>query len=163
MKEISFDSQDKETLDRLQQMPVFGAMDRERLPKVIAMARLRRYDSGEIIIKEGATDQEVYFLIMGTCSVTINGVQVNAIANVGDMFGEMGIIDHAPRSATVTAKKPVLCLLLDSKFMEKLEGVDKLAAEALFYRIFSEMLTGRIREANTRILELEGKLKECSV
>jgi len=163
MKEIPFDPNDRETLTRLQQMPIFGAMDEERLPKVLGMAMLRRYEKDETIITEGDTDQAVYFLIMGRCSVSIEGVNVNAISEIGDVFGEMGIIDQKPRSATVRAEKPVLCLVLDSEFIERLEGVDKLAAEALFYRIFSEMLAARIRDANARILYLEEKLEECSM
>nr|WP_321255876.1 cyclic nucleotide-binding domain-containing protein [uncultured Pseudodesulfovibrio sp.] len=163
MKEIPFDPNDKETLTRLRQMPVFGAMAEDRLPKVLGMATLRRYERDETIIREGDTDQAVYFLIMGSCTVAIEGVKVNSINKIGDLFGEMGIIDQKPRSATVRAEKPVLCLVLDSNFMERLEGVDKLAAEALFYRIFSEMLSARIRDANGRILYLEEKLEECSM
>lgn len=163
MKKIPFDPKDKETLARLRQMPVFGAMNKDRLPKILGMATLHRYEKDETIIREGDTDQTVYFLIMGSCTVVIEGVKVNSINKIGDIFGEMGIIDHKPRSATVRAEKPVLCLVLDSNFMERLEGVDKLAAEALFYRIFSEMLSARIRDANARILYLEEKLEECSM
>ncbi|WP_319542572.1 cyclic nucleotide-binding domain-containing protein [uncultured Pseudodesulfovibrio sp.] len=162
MKEIPFDPHDRETLARLQQMPVFGAMDEERLSKVLGMATLRRYEKDETIIREGDTDQTVYFLIMGSCSVDVEGVKVSSISEIGDMFGEMGIIDKQPRSATVRPEKPVLCLVLDSHFMERMEGVDKLAAEALFYRIFSETLAMRLRAANARILFLEDKLKEST-
>lgn len=163
MKEIPFDPNDRETVVRLRQMPVFGAITEDRLPNVLGMTTLRRYEKDETIIREGDTDQTVYFLIMGSCTVVIEGVKVNSINKIGDIFGEMGIIDQKPRSATVRAEKPVLCLVLDSNFMERLEGVDKLAAEALFYRIFSEMLSARIRDANGRILYLEEKLEECSM
>ncbi len=44
-----------------------------------------------------------------------------------------------------------------------MKGMDKLAAEALFYRIFSEMLAARIRDANRKVLRLEDELKDLSV
>lgn len=162
VREFIFDPNDTDTLFRLRQMPVFDAMDAGRLPYVLQMAKLRRYDAGETIIREGETDQTVYFLILGRCTVEVDGLQVNAIQNVGDVFGEMGIIDHAPRSATIKAEKPVLCLAMDGHFLDKLEGIDKLAAQALFYRIFSEMLAARMRDANAKILELEHSLEKLS-
>lgn len=163
MREFPFDPSDQKTLKRLQQMPVFDAMESERLPRILEPAKLRRYEAGEVIITEGDTDQMVYFLIMGRCSVSVEGLEINTISQLGDIFGEMGIVDHGPRSATVTAKKSVLCLALDGTFIERLKGIDKLAAEALFYRIFSEILAARIREANAKIIKLEDDLTELSI
>ncbi len=67
--------------------------------------KIRQYDDGETIINEGDTDQIVYFLISGSCSVNIDGLDVNAISKLGDVFGEMGMINHKPRSATITAEQ----------------------------------------------------------
>ncbi len=125
--------------------------------------KIRQYDDGETIINEGDTDQIVYFLISGSCSVNIDGLDVNAISKLGDVFGEMGMINHKPRSATITAEQETLCLALDGSFLERMKGMDKLAAEALFYRIFSEMLAARIRDANRKVLRLEDELKDLSV
>ncbi|MEF2230957.1 MAG: cyclic nucleotide-binding domain-containing protein [Pseudodesulfovibrio sp.] len=163
MKEFPFDPTDRATLERLRRMPVFDAMDPALLPALLKLARLRRYDPGEVIIAEGDTDQFVYFLIFGRCSVNVDGMDLGAIANVGDVFGEMGMVDQKPRSATITAVKQTLCLVLDGAFLDHLGGVDKLAAQALFYRIFSEILAGRIREANARLLTLESRLEDLSV
>lgn len=44
--------------------------------------------------------------------------------------------------------------------MERLGGVDKLAAQALFYRIFSGILAARMRECNIRMGELEDRVDE---
>ncbi len=163
MKEFAFDPNDEDTLARLRKMPIFDAMDINQLPKVLKLAKLRRYEAGETIIEEGETDQLVYFLILGKCTVETEGMELNFINNLGDVFGEMGIIDQKPRSATIKAEKPTLCLALDGSFLERLEGIDKLAAQALFYRIFSEMLAARIRDANSKILTLEDQLEGLSV
>ncbi len=163
MKEFPFDPNDQSILSRLQRMPVFDAMDVSQLSHLLKMGRFRRYEAGEVIIAEGDTDQIVYFLILGSCSVNVDGLDLNSISTLGDVFGEMGMVDQKPRSATITAEKPVLCLALDGAFLERMKGFDKLAAEALFYRIFSEILAARIRAANARILTLDGKLEDLSV
>ena len=163
MREYPFDPNDKATLDRLRRMPVFDAMEPDLLPALLKLARLRRYDAGEVIIAEGDTDQLVYFLIFGRCSVNVDGMDLSAITRAGDVFGEMGMVDQKPRSATITAEKQTLCLVLDGAFLDHLGGVDKVAAQALFYRIFSEILAGRIRAANARVLTLENQLEKLSV
>lgn len=163
MKEFPFDPNDRATLERLRRMPVFDAMDVAQLPHLLKLARLRSYEAGEVVIAEGDIDQIVYFLILGSCSVNVDGMELGSISTLGDVFGEMGMVDQKPRSATITAERSTLCLALDGSFLDRMKGVDKLAAEALFYRIFSEILAARIRDANARILTLDGKLEDLSV
>lgn len=163
MKEFPFDPNDNVTLERVRKMPVFDAMDVEQLPQVLKFARIRQYDIDEIIIQEGETDQLVYFLISGNCQVMVDGIDVGNVAKLGDVFGEMGMIDQKPRSATIVALATTLCLVLDGSFLDHLKGVDKLAAQALFYRIFSEILAARIRDANKKLLVLDDELGDLAV
>lgn len=148
---------------RLRQMPIFDAMEPDQLRPLIMMARLRSYEVDEEIIAEGDTDQLVYFLVMGKCNVNVDGMDVTTIAKVGEVFGEMGLVDHSPRSATITAIEPTVCMALDGSFLDKLKDVDKLASEALFYRIFSEILATRIRDANAKVLALDEDLEDLSM
>ncbi|WP_419785211.1 cyclic nucleotide-binding domain-containing protein [Pseudodesulfovibrio sp.] len=163
MRDFAFDPSDEATLERLRRMPVFDAMESELLSALLKLARLRLYDEGEEIIIEGETDQLVYFLIFGQCGVNVDGMRLASITRSGDVFGEMGMVDGKPHSATISAEKQTLCLVFNRSFLERLQGVDKLAAKALFYRIFSQILAGRIRAANARLLTLEDELKALSV
>lgn len=163
MKEFTFSPSNRDILAQLRKMPIFDAMEAEQLPHLLKLAKLRRYEADEIIISEGDTDQQVYFLVKGSCTVNVEGLDVGTISKVGDVFGEMGMVDHAPRSATITADSPTICMVLDGSFLEKMENVDKVAAKALFYRIFSEILAARIRDANRKVLQLEDQLEDLSV
>lgn len=163
MKEFKFDPKNKDLMARLRQMPIFDAMESSQLGPLILAARLRSYDVNEAIINEGDTDHLVYFLVMGSCLVNVDGMDVTTIHKVGEVFGEMGLIDNSPRSATITAVEPTICMVLDGHFLDKMKNVDKLAAEALFYRIFSEILATRIRDANAKLLALDGDLEDLSM
>lgn len=163
MKEFKFNSTDKGLLARLRGMPIFDSMEANQLQYLLKFARFRKYDESEAIIQEGETDQLVYFLLQGGCDVMVDNMDVGQITTVGDVFGEMGMIDQTPRSATITASMPTACLVLDGSFLEKMENVDKVASQALFYRIFSEILAARIRDANAKILKLESELEDLSV
>ncbi len=68
MKEIPFDPNDKETLTRLQQMPVFGAMAEDRLPKVLGMQLCAAMKEMKPLSGKGHRSGGI-FLIMGSCTV----------------------------------------------------------------------------------------------
>lgn len=163
MIEFDFDPTKTDILDKLRTMPIFDAMVTSELLAVLETAKLRKFMSGDIIIKEGDTDDTVYFLVYGSCNISVDDVGMATLTQAGELFGEMGMVDHAPRSATVTATASTLCLVLDGDFLERMKGVDALAAKAMFYRIFSENLAARLRAANRRVMRLEGELEELSV
>ncbi|QJB55095.1 cyclic nucleotide-binding domain-containing protein [Pseudodesulfovibrio sp. zrk46] len=163
MKEFKFSPENKSILAQLRKMPIFDAMEPEQLAEVVKMGRIRRYDEGEVIIAEGEMDQMVFFLAQGSCTVQVEGLGVGVISKVGDVFGEMGMVDAEPRSATITAREQVICLAMDGSFLDQMKTVDDLASKGLFYRIFSEILAARVRDANARILKLEDELKDLSV
>ena len=163
MREFNFSPDDKNILAQLRKMPIFDAMEPAQLPELLKLAKLRRYDKGEVVIAEGDTDQLVYFLAQGSCTVNIEGLDVGTISKVGDVFGEMGWVDQEPRSATITADSSTICLVLDGSFLDSMKSVDSLASKALFYRIFSEILAARIRDANAKILVLEDQLEDLLV
>ena len=163
MQEFPFDPGDATILGRLKKMPVFDAIDAHLLPPLLKLAKIRRFDADEVIINEGDTDQLIYFLIQGSCTVNVDGLDVSSISALGEVFGEMAAFDSQPRSATITAGTQALCLVLDGAFMDHMEGVDKLVSRALFYRIFCGILAARIRDTNTKILAMEDELKTLSV
>lgn len=163
MKEFKFSPDNKSIMARLRTMPIFDAMEPDQLAHLLKLAKIRQYEEGEVIIAEGDTDQLVYFLAQGSCMVNVDGLDVGTISKVGDVFGEMGMVDQEPRSATITTNSTTICLVLDGSFMDHMQSVDSLASKALFYRIFSEILAARIRDANAKILVLEDQLEDLSV
>jgi glutaminase len=76
----------------------------------------RTYEPGETIINAGDPARELFLLSRGTVSVFLpieGGVRKRlATFTPGSAFGEMAIIDHAPRSATILADVSVTCELL---------------------------------------------------
>lgn len=63
-----------------------------------------KFDKGEIILKEGSPGNEAYVINSGKIEVikTVNSIEVVlAILSEGQIFGEMSLIDEAPRSATI--------------------------------------------------------------
>jgi CRP-like cAMP-binding protein len=153
MRECDFDPTNAELLAQLRRIPPFALLGEAQVAAVAGLARLRKYDAGEVVIREGDYDHWIFFLVRGELTISHKGVPVGALRRLGDVFGEMGIHDGSPRSATIVAVKPTLCLALDASVFERLEGRDRDSVEAVFYRVFCEILAVRLRQMDEMLAE----------
>lgn len=84
----------------------------------------RPYKAGEVIFREGDSGQLLYLVKSGSVRIFVNGLDgsetsVILVGNMGQMFGELAVIDGLPRSATAVAMTPtVLCTLNRDTFRE---------------------------------------------
>ena len=117
------------------------------------MITLRQYEAGETIIKENDMGDAVYILEEGRARVTkqLDERQIHlGTIEAGEPFGEMGMIDDKPRSATVTALEDTRVREIHrNDFLESLQ-TDPDAAVAILRVLFE-----RLREAQMKILQMQ--------
>lgn len=101
--------------------------------------------AGETIFKEGEPAKELYVIKSGQVDIQLgNRLLVTLEAN--DIFGEMALIDSAPRSATAVAKTEVALVPISKKdFLTLVSQAPSFALEIM------GMLTRRLRAANMAI------------
>ncbi len=91
----------------LRTVPIFQGLDAERLEEVARSASLRRVARGTTVVQAGEVTDNVYFVLNGSLKVLVSDEDgrevILTIIGQGDVFGEMGVLDEEPRSATVTA------------------------------------------------------------
>ncbi len=111
---------------------------------------VQRFSNGDVIISEGIISNNAYIVLSGKVRITKkidNKTVVIGTLSDGNVFGEMGLISNAVRSASVTAVGEVTVGFIDKeKFGQILASLpDDLRAiiEALVHRLRSttEMLT----------------------
>jgi CRP-like cAMP-binding protein len=102
--------------------------------------------SGEDLIVQGGTDNDIYFIISGTVEIWINGRLV-ATRAAGSHVGEMALLDPtARRSATVKAAVPcVIARVSESQFSTLAKSYPHL------WRALAVELGNRLRERNKHI------------
>lgn len=84
-------------------------------------AHFRVYNPGEILIRQGHSDQSLFIILIGTVNITEGaGGTVLAVLKAGDIFGEMAFLTDTRRTANVVARESVIALKLDRVMFEQL-------------------------------------------
>jgi CRP-like cAMP-binding protein len=117
------------------------------------LKKLLQFEPGETIIKEGDDGESAYLIESGSVEVSRSvGDRKVLLATLGagEIFGEMSMIDDAPRGATITAASETTV-----SEMPREEFLDHLKDEPEFAVRFLKTIFERFRDANVRILQLE--------
>ena len=103
----------------LRHAPLFANCSKSELALISGIADEIDLKEGKELTRQGAPGREFFVLIEGTADVVKDGKKVNSLAG-GDFFGEIALIHHAPRSATVTATSPVRALVITERSFKRL-------------------------------------------
>jgi signal transduction histidine kinase len=89
----------------LEAIPLFRSLGRAELQALRAIAQERRFPAGREIFHEGDPGDGVYFVKSGLIEISSDADAGRVFSRLGpgEIFGEMSIIEHRPRSATATA------------------------------------------------------------
>lgn len=101
-------------IDHLAEVPLFSACSRKELGLVARRAEDVKVDGGKILVSEGATGTEFFVILDGQARVERRGRKV-ATVGPGDFFGDLALLDRAPRNATVVAETPMELLVLGQR------------------------------------------------
>ncbi len=104
-------SRRREYLDLLARVPLFAQCGRAELKALDAQAVFRSVGVGYDLVREGDPGEELFILVDGTARVNRGGAVVDTLGP-GDFFGELALLDPAPRNATVTATSELDVLVI---------------------------------------------------
>jgi CRP/FNR family transcriptional regulator, cyclic AMP receptor protein len=134
-------------VDHLQQVTLFAACSRKDLHKLAHLSEDRRVAAGTTIVNEGDDGNEFFVILDGTARVSRQGRKI-ATLGPGSGFGELALLENAPRNATVVADTDMEVVVVGQRdFAALLDEVPGFARK---------MLAGtahRLREADARAIE----------
>jgi CRP-like cAMP-binding protein len=91
-----------------QNIELFDGLNPDELAKVARICAEKRFSSGEVIARQGSSGDEVYIITEGFVEVSLGGrssetARVVVSLGVGQIFGEISLLDQGPRSASIVA------------------------------------------------------------
>lgn len=137
----------------LRTFPIFQGLGDDRLASVARCAMMRRVPRGSAVVHEGDRTDFVYFVLTGNLKVMVSDEDgrevILTILGQGEMFGEMGVLDDSPRSASVVAVSASdLVTIAKSDFKRLMQENFELAWHVMCN------LTRRLRDADRKIESL---------
>jgi CRP-like cAMP-binding protein len=129
----------------LSRVPLFSSCTPAEIAAIDAVAQEHEFAAGQIIVTQGTPGQAFYLILSGKVEL-VRDENLLGSYGPGDFFGDMSLLDQAPRSATVRAVEPTVCLMLSSwDFKSMLEKNPAVAIKLL------EVLSRRLRVADERL------------
>lgn len=157
MQETDFLKGNQRILNDIRKFEIFEPFQEDELNHLMSMSKIRKYNPGEKIFKQGSSDTWLYFLVYGKVRLMKDEKPMALLQRRGDIFGEMGAIACAPRSATAVAFGETVCLATDIYYIEQLTGTDKMAFGYVIYRVFAGVLAERLRVTTEELMEFKGR------
>ena len=157
MQETDFLKGNQRVLKDIRKFEIFEPFQEDELQHLMSMSKIRKYDAGEKIFEQGSSDTWLYFVVYGKVRLMKDDKPVALLQRRGDIFGEMGALECAPRSATAVAVGETVCLATDIYYIEQLTGTDKLAFGYVIFRVFSGVLAERLRATTEQLMEFKGR------
>lgn len=93
---------------------LFAGLSQREVARIAALVDELHVEAGEVLCTEGRAGSEFFVIATGKAEATKDGDHLAYLAP-GAFFGEMSLLDHGPRSATVTALTPMHLLVLDAR------------------------------------------------
>jgi serine/threonine protein phosphatase PrpC len=143
-------------MDALKKIPLFRHLTYKEQTAVLSIASTRTFPAGREIVTEGQPGEELFIVIRGRVGVEKAGVEI-AELRAGGHFGEMGLIDNAPRSATVRAHEPTRVMVIARPDLMALMKKESILAVKLLWS-FVQVLSDRLRETNSELSEARQEL-----
>lgn len=141
----------KESEEKLAEMigrvSLFSELSKKHLRSIAKSGVERNFEGGQTIVKEGESGVGFYLILDGKVEVKKKNKVISALSG-GDFFGEMGLIDDAPRSADVVAVSPTKTLCVSAwAFTGLVKGNPEIAMKMM------KVLVHRLRTTNKSFSE----------
>jgi len=121
----------KAYLEHLRKVQLFSSCSTKDLERIAKAGDELPLKAGTTIVDQGQTGKEAFIVLDGTVTVRRNGKKVATLGS-GTVVGELSLLDHGPRTATVVCETDCTLLLISQRhFLAVVDDVPALAHKLL--------------------------------
>ena len=144
----------KSTIEILGEIGLFSGIPAAHLRRVIAIGLEETYSTNAKVFEEGDIGDKLYIILDGAIRISRfvpgMGEEALAVLRPGAYFGEMSLIDDAPRSATAVCHEKCRLFVVNRRDLEDLLFVDRDLAYELLWN-WVRTLSRRLRATNDKM------------
>jgi CRP-like cAMP-binding protein len=160
MKEYAYIHEEGQLPAPLSSVPFLNSFTEDQLDEVLNSSSLLQCDAGDTIIKEGSIDSRIYILLSGELEVRVASKKVATISRVGDVFGELALVNRDKRAASVIAGSRALCLAVDQKFLQDIHPREEDPEfHAALFEFVARLVAKKLDATSRRLAEVEKELR----
>jgi CRP-like cAMP-binding protein len=141
---------------------LFGGLGQGSLEAISQNLRTRRFRRGEVLFHEGDPGDALFIVASGAVKVVVPSEEgdeaILATLRRGDFFGELALLDGAPRSASAVALEATETLALPRDQFSALVGSEPAIRDALLASLAGELRRLTAHVAELHFLDLTGRL-----
>jgi CRP/FNR family transcriptional regulator, cyclic AMP receptor protein len=140
-------------IELLQRMPIFGGIHADTLRFLLTFCPIVSVPAKDFFFREHEDGDSMFVLEQGKCTVLKSWQEEDYLLQTlhrGDCFGEMALIDHCPRSASVRALEECSAIRITAADLHRVYARD-LKQFALIQMNMGREVCRRLREANSRL------------
>ncbi len=128
--------------DVLGEIPLFAGLSKRHRNRIAGVAKTRQFRPYTTIVRAGDRGEAFYVVLDGTVVVKPPGKRAVKLG-AGDFFGELALLDGAPRTASVEAETDVTVMQISrTAFRKTLDAEPKISVALL------EVLAARLRASS---------------
>ncbi|MFO0693463.1 MAG: Stp1/IreP family PP2C-type Ser/Thr phosphatase [Polyangiales bacterium] len=144
-------------LEILHKMPIFRYVTYQELVRILNITDVKAYKPGDAVVNEGEDGDELFVVLLGKVRVHSGGADITTLGP-GQHFGEMALVDQAPRSASVTAVEDSRLLSIRRRdFFDLVRKEHDVAVKLLWS--FLGVLAQRLRTTSFELGEVRAELR----
>jgi CRP-like cAMP-binding protein len=132
--------------ERLKAVPLFSHCSKRELEFLASRVDEVSLPAGKTLLVQGQPTDTFYIVLDGEVEVSVDGRPLKRLS-AGDFFGEIGMLDRGPATATVTTTQPAETLALShAQFRDAIKGNDALVMQVM------AAMAQRLRENATQLV-----------
>ena len=135
-----------ENRDSIRSLRFFAEFEEGEIDEILTASSMLSFHAGDTIIREGDIDNAFYIIAVGRASVQKGHKEMMALGK-GDVFGEIGFLTAAKRTASVVAVTEVLALKVNAVAMEQVSE----SCQLRYYKVFCETLIYRLSMTSAKL------------
>ena len=144
--------------ETLRKVPMFSRLELSKLKLLAFTSELCTYEGGEVLFEAGDAPDSAYVIMTGAVEIlaeTEAGPVVEVVLGSNELFGELGVLTSAPRSATVRARDGLVALRITDEMFVKLLGENPEVALDVM-----RQLSEKLVRSHEQFVELQKRLQK---